>query len=74
MAVSDDQIAALEEALASGERVVQHGDKRTEYRSVSELSSALDRLKAQKSSEDAAAGIAARPIRQVRHYHGGRGY
>lgn len=42
MAVTQSQVDALEAALMSGERVVQDGEKRIEYRSVQEVRNALE--------------------------------
>ncbi|XZG69248.1 phage head-tail joining protein [Chitinibacteraceae bacterium HSL-7] len=69
--VSDDDIAALRSALALGERVVVLDNKRIEYRSVQEIEQALNRLLRDQAAERAAG----RPVsRQIRLYHGGRGY
>lgn len=38
MAFTQEQLRAIETALARGERVVQYQDRRVEYRSVDELS------------------------------------
>lgn len=73
MPVSQSDIDALTEAIATGERVVRKGDKTIEYRSVAELMAARDRLLAELSAADAAAAGATRP-KQTRIYHGGRGY
>lgn len=74
MSVSQTDIDALTEALATGERMVRKGDKVVEYRSVDELLAARNALQAQFDAEQASAGtVAARP-RQTRLYHGGRGF
>ncbi|WP_148715044.1 phage head-tail joining protein [Chitinolyticbacter meiyuanensis] len=70
MAVSEADIQALRQALASGERLVWLGDKRIEYRSVGEIEQALNRLLREQAAEQ---GTGARP-RQTRLYHGGRGF
>ena len=41
MAYTQDQLSALESALAKGERRVTFGDKTVEYRSVEELRLAM---------------------------------
>ncbi len=41
MAYTQEQVSALESALAKGERRVSFGDKTVEYRSVDELRAAL---------------------------------
>lgn len=71
--IQQADIDALTAALATGERLVRHGDKTIEYRSVVELTAARDRLIAEKQSQDASAAGTIRP-RQTRLYHGGRGY
>lgn len=73
MAVSQTDIDTLREALASGESMVQLGDKRIELRSVSEIEQALNRLLRDKAAEDAAVTGKYRP-RMARLVHGGRGY
>lgn len=45
MAYTQDQLTALETALAKGEKRVSFGDKTVEYRSVDELQSAIDIIK-----------------------------
>lgn len=75
MAVTQADIDALTTALASGERLVRMPNGATvEYRSVAEITTARDRLAAELAAADAAAGTAPRLLRQVRLYHGGRGY
>lgn len=64
---------ALNEALATGERVVRKGDKQIEYRSVAELIAARDELARQMANEQAASS-GLRPPRQYRAAFGGRGY
>ena len=41
MSYTEEQLGALQEALAKGERRVSFGDKTVEYRSVEELRAAL---------------------------------
>lgn len=73
MPVTQADIDALTEALATGERVVRKGDKTIEYRSVDELRTARDLLLAELNAATAADTGVVRP-RQTRLYHGGRGY
>lgn len=73
MSVSQLDIDALTEALATGERLVRKGDKTVEYRSVDEIKAARNLLIAEKAAEDAAASGISRP-KQIRLFHGGRGY
>ncbi len=60
MAYTSDQLAALERALASGEKMVRFGDRWTEFRSVSELRQAIAEVKA---SQATSAGTRTRQIR-----------
>jgi hypothetical protein len=72
MSITQSDIDAMNEALASGERMVRHGDKTVEYRSIDELIRARDQLQA---LLDAAAGKPSGPLsRQTRLYHAGRGF
>ena len=45
MAYTQEQLDALEQALAKGEKRVSLGDKSVEYRSVDELKAAIDIIK-----------------------------
>jgi hypothetical protein len=45
MAYTQDQLTALEAALAKGEKRVTFGDKTVEYRSVEELRAAIREVK-----------------------------
>ncbi|MBL0143847.1 MAG: hypothetical protein IPP91_17520 [Betaproteobacteria bacterium] len=61
MSYTQDQLAALKRALASGERRVSFGDKTVEYRSIEELQAAI------RSVEAALARTAGMPrARQIR--------
>lgn len=72
MPVSQDDIDALNAALASGERLVRHGEKTVEYRSVDEILKARNALVAQQQRE---LGQPSGPFaRTTRLYHGGRGF
>lgn len=73
MTVLQSDIDALTEALATGERLVRHGDKTVEYRSIAEIREARSLLIAEKTAQDDATSTAPRP-RQTRLYHSGRGY
>lgn len=72
MAVTQAQIDALNEAIANGERVVKHGDKMVEYRSIAELITARNELQTQLTAATNAAAGTSRP-KQTRLYQGGRG-
>ncbi|MCB1889067.1 MAG: hypothetical protein KDH20_15780 [Rhodocyclaceae bacterium] len=75
MAVTQADIDALTAALASGERSVRMpSGAMVEYRSVAEIRTARDELKAEMADQNAEAGTGPRRVRQVRYYHGGRGY
>lgn len=67
MAYTADQLAALEAALASGQRVVQYNNRRIEYHSLTEMQALRDKM---------AAGLvtdpAAKPRRILLRY-GGKG-
>jgi hypothetical protein len=67
MAYTTEQLAAIEAALASGQRVVQYNNRRIEYHSLTELSALRDRIAASLAS-----GPAARP-RRILLRHGGKG-
>lgn len=67
MAYTVEQLAAIEAALASGQRVVQYNNRRIEYHSLTELSALRDRIAASLAS-----GPAARP-RRILLRHGGKG-
>jgi hypothetical protein len=72
MPVSQDDIDALNAALASGERLVRHGEKTVEYRSVDEILKARNDLVAQQQRE---LGQRTGPLtRTTRIYHAGRGF
>lgn len=75
MAVTQADIDALTTALASGERLVRMPSGATvEYRSVAEIRAARDTLAAELAQQNSDAGTGPRRVRQVRYYHGGRGY
>lgn len=74
MAIQQSDINALNEALATGERVVRKGDKMVEYRSVEELLAARNALQAQLDAEQVEAGTIPPRPKQTRLYHAGRGF
>lgn len=63
MAFTATQLAALETALAKGERRVTFGDKTVEYRSIEELMAAIREVKRALQVSDPAASPAKRQIR-----------
>jgi len=69
MAVTQADIDALNEAIASGERQVALGAQQVTYRSIAELIAARNDLQQQLDAESAAPRS-----RQTRLYHAGRGY
>ena len=60
MAFTADQLAAVEAALTSGELTVKFNDRLITYRSVDELKTAREMIRA----DLAAAGTIAAPVRQ----------
>ena len=60
MAYTSEQLTALEQALARGERRVTFGDKTVEYRSVDELKAAIGEVR---RALAAAQGVRTRQIR-----------
>jgi multidrug resistance efflux pump len=60
MAYTSEQLTALEQALARGERRVTLGDKTVEYRSVDELKAAIAEVR---GALAAAQGVRTRQIR-----------
>lgn len=63
---TEEQLQALRDALAKGERRVTFADKTVEYRSVEELEKAIAAVEAALHAEAVAAGFAARAQRQIR--------
>lgn len=75
MPVSQSQIDALTEAIASAESVVRHGDKTIETRSVGELIKARNALIELQQQESGSPRSAGGPLSRVtRLAHGGRGF
>jgi hypothetical protein len=66
MAHTEDQLTALEAALAKGERRVTFGDKTVEYRSVEELQVAIDTVKRDLHDQAVARGLWPKAARQIR--------
>lgn len=71
MPVTQAQLDALNEAIATGELKVHHGDKSMEYRSIAELIQAREQLLRQQLAERGMGGPLSRITRLV---HGGRGF
>ena len=66
MAYTEDQLTALEAALAKGEKRVTFGDKTVEYRSVEELKEAIRAVERGLSAQAANTGLIAPSPRQIR--------
>lgn len=66
MAYTENQLQALESALAKGERRVSFGDKTVEYRTVDELKAAIDRVKRDIFEQAVATGLWPDAPRQIR--------
>ena len=66
MAYTQDQLTALESALAKGERRVTYGDKTVEYRSVEELRVAMRDVRRGLSEQATATGLWPGAPRQIR--------
>ncbi len=66
MAYTEDQLTALEAALAKGEKRVTFGDKTVEYRSVEELKEAIRAVERGLAEQAAQTGIIPPPARQIR--------
>ena len=67
MAYTVEQLAAIEAALASGQRVVQYNNRRIEYHSLTEMQALRDKIAA-----SLATSSSARP-RRILLRHGGKG-
>ncbi|MBH3358793.1 phage head-tail joining protein [Pseudomonas guariconensis] len=67
MAYTPAQLAAVERAIARGERIVRYSDRTVEYRSVDELMKVRDQIRTELAQ---AAGPRSRVVRL---YHGGKG-
>lgn len=66
MAYTEDQLTALEAALAKGEKRVTFGDKTVEYRSVQELKEAIRAVERGLSAQAANTGLIPPAPRQIR--------
>jgi hypothetical protein len=66
MAYKEDQLTALEAALAKGEKRVTFGDKTVEYRSVEELKEAIRAVERGLSAQAANTGLIPPAPRQIR--------
>ncbi|NWL09016.1 phage head-tail joining protein [Pseudomonas hunanensis] len=67
MAYTQAHLAAVEGAIARGERIVRYSDRTVEYRTVDELIKARDLIRTE------LAQATGRRSRVVRLYHGGKG-
>lgn len=68
IAVLEQQKAALKKAMRSGALIVSHGDKRVQYRSISEMQTALAGINAE--LVEAETGKARRRVIYVRAERG----
>jgi hypothetical protein len=66
MAYTEDQLTALEAALAKGEKRVTFGDKTVEYRSVEELKEAIRAVERGLSAQATNTGLIPPAPRQIR--------
>ena len=66
MAYTEDQLTALEAALARGEKRVTFGDKTVEFRSVEELKEAIRAVERGLAEQAAQTGLIPPPARQIR--------
>ena len=66
MAYTEEQLTALEAALAKGEKRVTFGDKTLEYRSVEELKDAIRTVERGLAEQAAATGLVPPAPRQIR--------
>ncbi len=66
MAYTEDQLTALEAALARGEKRVTFVDKTVEYRSVEELKEAIRAIERGLAEQAAQTGLIPPPARQIR--------
>ena len=62
MAFTDADEARLREALAHGEQSVTHGDQTTTNRSITELLTAYDRIRSERSRESGRSAISYRRL------------
>lgn len=74
MPVTQSQIDALNEAIASAERQVTNGSQSVTYRSIDDLKKARDDLQMQLNAQNVADGNKTPQPRQTRLYYNSRGY
>lgn len=74
MPVTQSQIDALNDAIASAERQVTNGSQSVTYRSIDDLKKARDDLQAQLDAQEIAAGNKTPRSKQTYLYYGGRGF
>lgn len=61
-----EQLQALRDALAKGEKRVSFGDKTVEYRSIDELNEAIRRIEIALHKDAVSTGLYPRAPRQIR--------
>ncbi|MBI5923860.1 MAG: hypothetical protein HY847_19705 [Betaproteobacteria bacterium] len=66
MAYTEEQLTALESALAKGEKRVTFGDKTVEYRTVEELKEAIALVERSLHDQAVGTGLWPRAPRQIR--------
>jgi len=66
MAYTEEQLTALESALAKGEKRVTFGDKTVEYRTVEELKDAIKLVERGLHDQAVGTGLWPRAPRQIR--------
>lgn len=74
MPVTQAQIDALNEQIASAERQVTNGSQSVTYRSIADLKAARDDLQRQLDAQAVADGTQTPRSRNTRLYYAGRGY
>lgn len=74
MPVTQSQVDALNDAIASAERQITNGSQSVTYRSIADLKAARDDLQDQLNKQKIASGDAPAQPRQTRLYYSGRGY
>lgn len=74
MAVTQSQIDALNDAIASAERQITNGSQSVTLRSIDDLKKARDDLQAQLNAQEVSDGTRSPRPKQTYLYYGGRGY
>ena len=74
MAVTQAQIDALNDQIASAERQVTNGSQSVTYRSIQDLKTARDDLQKQLTAQEVSSGAQAPRSKHTRVYYAGRGY